>query len=311
MKAAMFGGKRVYLMVGFDMETDVGSTSWEYDGVQRGTRSILRILKDAGIPATFLFTGDCAMKNRNILELVHGQGHEIGCHSLYHEDLGEPSFSTSSQGVVLEEELEGRLRRAMAILRKTTRRDPTSFRSPRGFASNRLMQVLEKLGFKVDSSYLQSIHLQRDFPYFVAKQDWRQEGRGRMLELPLFALRLENAPDNDYQKTLDQWPRLRTHGAVFVYENMKPIIEEQLRNHPFAALAFYLHPWEFHPMPKTRKYSEGTLFYDEFLYKNTGDRQVREFKAFVKLCRGDGMRFVNFSAFHEIFARSSRRSPDS
>ncbi len=209
----MLGDKRVYLMLGFDMETDVGSTSWEYEGVQRGTEPILRILRDQGIPATFLFTGHCALENRNILELVHGQGHEIGCHSLFHEDMGEPSFSTSSQGVALEEELEGRIRRAMAILKKTTGRNPTSFRSPRGFASNHLMKVLEKLGFKVDSSYLQSIHVERDFPYWVSKQDWKQEGRGKILELPLFALRQENAPDNDYQKTLDQWPRLRTHGA--------------------------------------------------------------------------------------------------
>jgi peptidoglycan-N-acetylglucosamine deacetylase len=293
------GGK--YLMFGFDMETDVGSTSRNYEGVQKGTGAIMDTLEKHGARATFFFTGDCALKNRNILELVHRKGYEVGCHSMFHEDMGEPSFATSSQGTVLEEELEHRLEMNRRIVSAVTGEKPVSFRSPRGFGSNNLMRTLKKLGFLVDSSYMQSMHLKRNYPYFVSDADWREEGPGDILEAPLFAFDLANARDNNYQKKLDCWPRIRTHGAKFVFTNMKPIVEAQMREKGSAALAFYLHPWEFHPMPRSITYAEGTLRYDAFLFKNTGDAQTRELDAFLSMCTAEGFRTVDFRTFRGLF----------
>ncbi len=298
--------EKKYLLFGFDMETDVGSTSRNYEGVQKGTPEILRILEKHGLPATFLFTGDCARKNANILSMVHQRGYEIGCHSLFHEDMGEPSFDTSSQGMVLEEELEHRLRLNIAALKETTGKDPVSFRSPRGFGSNSLMTTLEKLGFRIDSSYMQSMHLKRNFPYRVSRADWKEAGTGPILELPLVAFDMENAADNTYQKMLDAWPRIRTHGADFVFKGITPIVERQLQEEGISALTFYLHPWEFFPMPTSIRYAEGVLSYDEFLYKNTGERQVEEFDRFVKLCLDDHYTVVDFRTFLEIFPGEKR-----
>jgi peptidoglycan-N-acetylglucosamine deacetylase len=298
-----------YLLFGFDMETDVGSTSRNYEGVQRGTPEIVRILETHGVKATFLFTGDCARKNGNILSMIHARGYEIGCHSLFHEDMGEPSFETSSQGMVLEEELEHRLRLNIAILKETTGQDPVSFRSPRGFGSNNLMKTLKKLGFRIDSSYMQSMHLERNFPYMVAPDDWKEAGRGPILELPLLAFDMENASDNTYQKKLDAWPRIRTHGADFVFNGITPIVERQLSEHGISALTFYLHPWEFFPMPRSIRYAEGVLQYDEFLYKNTGERQIDEFDRFVKLCLEDHYTVVDFRTFLDVWrGRRIRRT---
>ncbi len=293
-------GKR-YLMLGFDMEPDVGSTSSNYEGVQHGTRVILDILEKHGVRATFLFTGDCAKRNPGIVELVRAKGYEIGCHSLFHEDLGPPSFDTSSKSEILEEELENRLRKNAQIVKAISGADPVSFRSPRGFASDNLMRVLARLGFRVDSSYMQAMHLVRNFPYRVSKDDWKEEGDGEILELPLFAFDLENAADNTYQKKLDQWPRIRTHGARFVFDHMRPVVERQIEEKGLSALTFYLHPWEFHPMPEKIRYAEGTLYYDEFLYRNTGEAQARELDAFVGLCLKDGYTFQDFRSFQEVF----------
>ena len=131
----MKGNEKKYLMFGFDMETDVGSTSREYNGVQLGTPEIIRTLEKHGVDATFFFTGDCVMKNREIVEMVNSKGYEVGCHSLFHEDVGEPSFSTSSFSPVLEEELKHRLEINIGLVKEITNKDPVSFRSPRGFAS--------------------------------------------------------------------------------------------------------------------------------------------------------------------------------
>jgi peptidoglycan-N-acetylglucosamine deacetylase len=293
--------EKKYLMFGFDMETDVGSTSRAYEGVQKGTPEIVRLLEKHGVAATFLFTGDCATKNGPILKMVHRKGYEIGCHSLFHEDMGEPSFNSSSQGMVLEEELEHRLRLNIAAIKETTGKDPVSFRSPRGFGSNALTATLEKLGFRIDSSYMQSMHLERDFPYWISRADWRAADRGPILELPLFALDMQNASDNTYQKKLDAWPRIRTHGAQFVFNGMQPIVERQTAQNGMSALTFYLHPWEFHPMPRSIRYAEGVLHYDEFLYKNTGERQIKEFDRFLELCLKDHFTIVDFSTFLDRF----------
>jgi peptidoglycan/xylan/chitin deacetylase (PgdA/CDA1 family) len=290
-----------YLMFGFDMETDVGSTSRDYKGVEFGTPEIIKILKKNGADATFFFTGDCVLRNREIVEMVNSKEYEIGCHSLYHEDVGEPSFSTSSFSPVLEEELEHRLEINIGLVKKITKKDPVSFRSPRGFASNNLMKILKNLKFQIDSSYIQAVHLERDFPYYVSAEDWRKEGDQGILELPLFAFDLENADDNDFQKRLDQWPRIRTHGADFVFENMQPIVKRQIDKHGFSAMTFYMHPWEFYPMPKSIKYSEGTLYYDAFLYKNTGDVQIKEFDKFLGKCLDAGFKILSLKGFKKVF----------
>jgi peptidoglycan/xylan/chitin deacetylase (PgdA/CDA1 family) len=296
-----------FLVFGFDMETDIGSTSRNYEGVQHGTPAILDLLEKHGVNATFLFTGDCARKNKNVVELVDGEGYEIGCHSLYHEDLGEPAFNSSSVSPVLDDELENRLKINVELVKAVTKKDPVSFRSPRGFGSSALMVVLKKLGFRIDSSYMQALRLRRNFPYYVSDENWEEEGESGMLELPLFAFDLENAEDNTYQVKLDQWPRIRTHGAEFVFRNMAPIAERQAREYGFSMLTFYLHPWEFYPMPRSIKYAEGTLFYDEFLYKNTGDSQIREFDLFLNLCLEAGFRVVDFKEAERIVVERAPR----
>lgn len=290
-----------FIMFGFDMETDVGSTSTNYEGVKYGTGDIIEVLNKNKVKATFLFTGDCASKNEDIVKTVDDNGFEIGCHSLFHEDLGEVNFTSSSINRILDEELEKRLRINKKIVKDITKKDPISFRSPRGFGSNKLIEVLQKLDFELDSSYLQFNRNGKNFPYFASKNNWEEEGESDILELPCFAFDMENADDNTFAKRLDQWPRLRTHGADFVFKNMQSIVNKHIQDHGFSALTFYLHPWEFYPMPESIKYAEGTLHYDEFLYKNTGKKQIEEFDTFIKLALDSGFSIIEFKQFRKIF----------
>ncbi|MCL4385129.1 MAG: polysaccharide deacetylase family protein [Cyanobacteria bacterium] len=290
-----------YIMFGFDMETDVGSTSVNYEGVKHGTYRIVDVLEKYSVKSTFLWTGDCALKNENILRFLDSKGYEIGCHSLFHEDLGDVNFISSSISRILDEELEHRLKLNVDIVKNVTKKDPKSFRSPRGFGSNKLIEILEKLGFEQDSSYLQFNRGDKNFPYFASRINWEEPGDSNILELPCFSFDMENAADNTFAKRLDSWPRLRTHGAGFVFENMQEIINNQIKKFGMSALTFYLHPWEFYEMPKSIKYAEGTLYYDEFLYKNTGEVQVKEFDDFIKLALENGIEIVDFSEFRKIY----------
>ena len=46
------------VVLGFDMETDIGSWTPFYEGLQHGTPVILEILNRNGVTGTFFFTGD-------------------------------------------------------------------------------------------------------------------------------------------------------------------------------------------------------------------------------------------------------------
>ena len=77
------------LLLGVDVETDVGSFTPFYDGTRHGTPRLLALFGRKGITGTFFFVGQTARDNDDIVRLVRDAGHEIGCHSLYHETVGD------------------------------------------------------------------------------------------------------------------------------------------------------------------------------------------------------------------------------
>ena len=129
------------------METDVGSYTPYYEGVQHGTPLMLSLLEKFGIKATFFWTGHAAENNPDIVKLVRDSGHEIGCHGLYHETLGDPIFPLPNNMPVLPSEVEGRLKLATSIVKDTSGITPVSFRSPSLWGSTNLVNILEKRGY--------------------------------------------------------------------------------------------------------------------------------------------------------------------
>ena len=55
--------KRMQVVLGFDMETDVGSWTPFYEGLKNGTPVILDVLDRRQVTGTFFFTGDAARKH--------------------------------------------------------------------------------------------------------------------------------------------------------------------------------------------------------------------------------------------------------
>jgi peptidoglycan/xylan/chitin deacetylase (PgdA/CDA1 family) len=70
------------------------------------TPVILDLLDRHGITATFFFTGDSARKHPEVVGRVRDAGHEVGCHSLYHETVGTPIFEIPGIYPLLPEEVE-------------------------------------------------------------------------------------------------------------------------------------------------------------------------------------------------------------
>ena len=100
---------RFDVVFGFDMETDVGSFTDYYNGVQKGTPRLLELLSKHKAPSTFFWTGHAASNNKNIVEMVRDADngmHETGCHSLVHETLGDAIFPLPNNWPVFPFEVE-------------------------------------------------------------------------------------------------------------------------------------------------------------------------------------------------------------
>ncbi|MHB1346074.1 MAG: polysaccharide deacetylase family protein [Candidatus Humimicrobiaceae bacterium] len=290
-----------YIIFGFDMETDIGSYLKTYNGVKYGTGRILSILKKYSINATFLWTGDAALNNSEMVTEVSREGFETGCHSLKHETVGDAGFNMPNDSPILETELEARLIENIRIVKELSGNQPVSFRAPRLWQGHGQIKVLEKLGFKTDASYSVAAHKKQIIPYHPSEDNWLEKGSMNILEIPNFAF-LDDK--NDYSQFFcknDQWPLLRLLGAEFVFKNQKYVLEKQNEFSDICVLLFYLHPWEFEKMPEKFEYDEGTFIFKPELSKNCGDFTVRALDDYIDMCLSDGFEFKSCKEFYEIW----------
>jgi hypothetical protein len=280
------------VVFGFDMETDVGSFTPFYEGVQHGTPLLLELLKKHDIMATFFWTGHAAENNPEMVRRVRDAGHETGCHGLYHETLGDPIFPLPNNWPILPSEVEGRLREATRIVRQVSGVRPTSFRCPRLWGSTKVLNVLEKLGYLADASFPLYFFQKPFAPYHPSSKDWTRPGRMRIVEIPNFCdLSMES--NDPYQRDRDQWPVFRTESAEFLMRKADSFIDFVRDRGKRPVVCFYLHPWEFHPMPQgALEFGESSVKPLPFIVKNCGPKALKQFDRVCAMFKERGARFL-------------------
>ena len=282
-------------VLGFDMETDIGSWTSFYEGFRIGTPKILSVLKNNDITATFFFTADAAKHNPDLVKAVRDAGHEIGCHTLFHETIGDSLFEIPGMMPVLPEEVIHRIELATEIVTEISGVHPTSFRCPRLFGSTQVVNALENLGYTSDATYPMYFFRKQLVPYHPSKDDWTEQGDMKIIELPNFAdLSMES--HDQYGRDLDQWPLWRTESAEAVMKHIDGYSSYCSERGVEPFYCFYMHPWEFAPMPAGLIHSgEGSVLPDPFIIKNCGDYAVRELDKLVKMMKDAGIRFFQAS----------------
>jgi peptidoglycan/xylan/chitin deacetylase (PgdA/CDA1 family) len=279
-------------VLGFDMETDIGSFTPYYEGLLGGTPVILEILARHAVSATFFFTGDAARKHPQVVRHVADAGHEIGSHSLFHETVGDPLFDIPGITPLLPEEVQLRLLRASEWVEEAAGVRPVSFRAPRLFGSTAMVNALEALGYVADASYPMYYYRDRLRPYHPCREDWTQEGDMSIVELPNFA-DLSMTSHDPYGRDLDQWPLFRTESAEALLRHIDGYAGYCRERGVEPFLCFYLHPWEFHPMPTGPiHYGEATVIPDPFLVGNCGQYAAEQFDVLVRELLARRTRFV-------------------
>ena len=278
-------------VLGFDMETDIGSWTSSYKGFGPGTDRILEILKKHGISGTFFFTADAAINNADYVKKIKDAGHEIGCHTLFHETIGDPLFEIPGMMPVLPEEVEHRIDLATERVAEVAGQMPTSFRCPRLWGSTTVVNALERLGYKADATYPMYFYREQLTPYHPSKDDWTKKGDLKLVELPNFA-DLSMTSNDPYGRDLDQWPLWRTENAEAVMKHITGYCKfcEEKKVDPF--LCFYMHPWEFAEMPSGLIHSgEGAVLPDPFIIKNCGEYSAQQFDRLVGMLKDYGSVF--------------------
>jgi peptidoglycan-N-acetylglucosamine deacetylase len=284
-------GLPMRVVLGFDCETDVGSWTPYYEGLVHGTPAILSILRKHDVTATFFFTGDSARKHPDIVRKVADGGHEIGCHSVYHETVGDPIFDIPGVYPLFPEEVHNRLRKATDMVAEAAGSRPVSFRAPRLFGSTAMVVALEELGYAADASYPMYYFRQRLSPYHPSADDWTQEGPLRIVELPNFA-DLSMETNDEYGRDLDQWPLFRTEGAEALLRHIDGFSGFCRDRGIPPFLCFYFHPWEFHPMPQGEiHYGEGSVRPDPFIVKNCGPYALEQLDSLLGALSDRGAAF--------------------
>lgn len=278
------------IIIGFDMETDIGSWTSDDRGLKLGTPEILRLLRNHGVPATFLFTGRECQGNPRVVEQVLSEGHEVGAHSMYHESMGPPIFDMPGAYSVLDSEVKARLELCATVIEKVSGVRPVSFRAPRGFGSSAMVNALQELGYLVDSS-LMAYYDGRDFlPYHPSSEDWTKLGDLTILELPLFYNPKGSAEGS--KRGRDQWPMMRLKGSAWFGDLCLRLLDEVKDDKGRSVLCMYIHPWEFVEMPRTLHTDEATIHLNAFLHKGTGAYQSEALDEFLGLMKDQGVAFA-------------------
>lgn len=270
------------VVLGIDMETDIGSFTDAYEGVKYGTPRLLSIMDKHQVKATYFWTGHSAEKNPGMVMDVKNAGHETGCHGLLHETLGDPIFPLPNNWPVMSFEVEGRIKEATRIVEKISGVKPLSFRCPRLWGSTKVIEVLELLGYKADASLPLYFYRNLYFPYHPAKDNWVNQGDLKIVEIPNFC-DLSMDSNDPYQRDRDQWPLFRTESAGAVLNKADSFINYVRSRGKRPVLCFYFHPWEFHEMPQGAiDYGEASVKPLPFITKNCGDVACREFEILLR-----------------------------
>ena len=280
------------VIFGFDMETDIGSWTPFYEGLTKGTPRILDVLSKHDVMATFFFVAEAAKLHPDVVEMVSGAGHEVGCHTLYHETVGDEIIRIPGIRPILPEECFHRIEVATEMVEQVLGEKVTSFRAPRLWGSTAMVNALEDLGFTADASYPMYYFKDRLVPYHPSRSDWTAEGDMNIIEIPNFADMTIESKDPD-GRDRDAWPIFRSEGAQKLMEHIDNMLDFYQKRYLPAVLSLYFHPWEFHEMPQGLiHFGEGAVLPDPFIIKNTGQVAVDELDNLIKIMKDRGLGFA-------------------
>jgi peptidoglycan/xylan/chitin deacetylase (PgdA/CDA1 family) len=156
-----------------------------------GITRLVSLFSRNRVKGTFFIVGNTAKRFKKEVRSIGRAGHEIGCHSMSHKNL------VSKSKPEIKKELVGCMNVVGRITRKR-KKNFVGFRAPAFGISNGVLDVLEELNFKYDSS-VNPTYIPGEYglpfspigPYVPKKSDIRKKGKNgdeasrNLIELPV------------------------------------------------------------------------------------------------------------------------------
>lgn len=254
----------------------------EYD---RYLDSILNILDDRKLKATFFCVGEMGRLFPEVIRKIQQRGHEIGCHSNIHTWLNK----------MTEEECREDTHRAVDSLEQCIGEKVKSYRAPAfsiGEKNKWAFEILAENGIEKDASIFPAARDFGGFPHFGQKTPCIVEYNGiRIKEFPICTTKVLGKE------------MAYSGGGYFRFFPLR-FVEKQMKNSPYAMCYFHIGDLvaESHGVMSKSDYEAyfkepGTLKarYMRYLKSNLGKKN-----AFSKMMRLiDYTDFVNLQHAHE------------
>ena len=120
-----------------------------YDYLSEPTKRTLDLLDEFNITATFFVVADVAEHYPGLIESISERGHEIACHGADHTCVLDPKTKEILKSC---EEFEATTREAKKLLERISGQEVVGYRAPNAAVTGWMLDSLEKIGFKYDSS---------------------------------------------------------------------------------------------------------------------------------------------------------------
>ena len=172
-----------------------------FRGVEEATAPLLALLGDVGVPATVFSTGAVAERYPDAVRAIVAAGHELGCHGHTHRRFDALAAADAAW------EIDA----SSAVLRRFA--PVTAFRAPNLALPDAYLPLLERAGYRLDSSQARY------------KPGWRAARRAPA------PTRLTRIPASVTSSVL-RLPRPLREGWLRAMEGAGPLV-------------LFVHPWEF------------------------------------------------------------------
>jgi len=240
----------------FDVERDLPNVLDTHFGIDAGLSRILEMLENFDIKGTFFCTGNVVERFPERIKSIEQKGHEIACHGLNHERLSQLSFDECKEIISQSKEVVEHICKKSKII---------GFRAPYLSPPKFLFKVLNKLGFKYDSS----IKSRKNLKYYQIN-----------------GYQIQEFHPSDYNVFL-RFPLSYTFLRKWIFKK--------------KLIVLYFHPWEaINVKNLLRNHKNRTDFLKNIVFRpdrwlNTGDSFLRRISKLIKEAISKKAEFVTLN----------------
>lgn len=245
---------KIFILLTMDLEyfnypKNNGDASYE------GFINYLDIIDSHKVPNTFFVEGKFGLDHRKDILKIFEEGHEIGSHGYGHINLGPYIWWNDIKSKNIESKRKS-VSKNHEILINLTGNKPTCFRAPYFSIDLATIAILEKIGYRIDSSIDNVLFGLPTFPYRISSENLLDIGDSNIFEFCYTASHISHKKFHiDFQRI-----QFKTKDNP---QNNFEIIKNCKNISPYFVVQ--MHPWDF-----SKKYYPNTderlKFLSDFIF---------------------------------------------